>query len=169
MCVLYLFNSYSMLTSDRIQQETNIPLKELHRALQSLACGKTSQRILVKEPKSREICGADEFVVNDTFQSKLFRVKVQAVAVKGDTEPERRETRQKVDDDRKHEIEAAIVRTMKARKKLNHAQLTTECITQLKARFSPSPIVIKKRIESLIERDYLARATDDRKVYLYLA
>lgn len=33
---------------------------------------------------------------------------------------------------------------------------------QLKARFVPSPMIIKKRIEGLIERDYLARAPEDR-------
>jgi hypothetical protein len=48
----------------------------------------------------------------------LCRVKIQTVAAKGETEPERRETRNKVDEDRKHEIEAAIVRIMKSRKKL---------------------------------------------------
>lgn len=47
-----------------------------------------------------------------------FRVKIQTVAAKGDTEPERKETRSKVDEDRKHEIEAAIVRVMKSRKKM---------------------------------------------------
>lgn len=47
-----------------------------------------------------------------------YRVKIQTVAAKGETEPERRETRNKVDEDRKHEIEAAIVRIMKSRKKL---------------------------------------------------
>lgn len=48
----------------------------------------------------------------------LFRVKIQTVAAKGESEPERRETRNKVDEDRKHEIEAAIVRIMKARKRM---------------------------------------------------
>ena len=33
---------------------------------------------------------------------------------------------------------------------------------QLKNRFGPNPIVIKKRIENLIERDYLARSPEDR-------
>lgn len=50
--------------------------------------------------------------------SFYFRVKIQTVAAKGETEPERRETRSKVDEDRKHEIEAAIVRIMKSRKRL---------------------------------------------------
>jgi len=47
-------------------------------------------------------------------------------AKQGESEPERKETRQKVDDDRKHEIEAAIVRIMKSRKKLQHNILVTE-------------------------------------------
>lgn len=46
-------------------------------------------------------------------------MKIQTVAAKGETEPERKETRSKVDEDRKHEIEAAIVRVMKSRKKMN--------------------------------------------------
>ena len=48
----------------------------------------------------------------------IFRVKIQAVAAKGESEPERKETRSKVDEDRKHEIEAAIVRIMKARRRM---------------------------------------------------
>lgn len=40
------------------------------------------------------------------------------MAAKGESEPERRETRGKVDEDRKHEIEAAIVRIMKSRKRM---------------------------------------------------
>ncbi|XP_017472202.1 PREDICTED: cullin-3-B-like [Rhagoletis zephyria] len=98
-----------------------------------------------------------------------FRVKIQTVAAKGETEPERKETRGKVDEDRKHEIEAAIVRIMKARKRLPHNLLVSDVTSQLKSRFLPSPVFIKKRIEGLIEREYLARTPEDRKVYIYLA
>ena len=49
-----------------------------------------------------------------------------SVAAKGESEPERKETRGKVDEDRKHEIEAAIVRIMKARKRLQHNNLVAE-------------------------------------------
>ena len=125
---------------------------------------KPSQRILLKEPKVKEIQPSDVFTVNDGFTSKLFRVKINTVSSKGDTDPERQETRVKVDDDRKHEIEAAIVRIMKARKKMQHNILVTEVTNQLKSRFLPSPVVIKKRIESLIEREYLARANEDMLV-----
>lgn len=48
----------------------------------------------------------------------VFRVKIQTVAAKGESEPEHKETRSKVEEDRKHEIEAAIVRIMKSRKRM---------------------------------------------------
>lgn len=50
-------------------------------------------------------------------------------AKQGESDPERKETRQKVDDDRKHEIEAAIVRIMKSRKKMQHNVLVAEVRT----------------------------------------
>ncbi|CAG4944832.1 cullin-3-A [Colias croceus] len=169
MCVLLLFNKRDRLTYEEILNETDIPEKDLVRALQSLAMGKPTQRVLIKHPKTKEIEPPHQFYVNDAFTSKLHRVKIQTVAAKGESEPERRETRNKVDEDRKHEIEAAIVRIMKARKKMAHTLLVAEVTEQLRARFLPSPVVIKKRIEGLIEREYLARTPDDRKVYTYVA
>lgn len=38
-----------------IASETDVPERDLHRALQSLACGKTAQRVLLKDPKSKDI------------------------------------------------------------------------------------------------------------------
>uniref|UniRef100_A0A8K9V173 Cullin 3a n=1 Tax=Oncorhynchus mykiss TaxID=8022 RepID=A0A8K9V173_ONCMY len=170
MTILILFNNREKSTFEEIQQETDIPERELVRALQSLACGKPTQRVLTKEPKSKEIENGHVFTVNDQFTSKLHRVKIQTVAAKqGESDPERKETRQKVDDDRKHEIEAAIVRIMKSRKRMQHNVLVAEVTQQLRARFLPSPVVIKKRIEGLIEREYLARTPEDRKVYTYVA
>lgn len=161
MVILMLFSNKEKWTFEEIKHESDIPDKDLIRAIQSLAMAKTSQRILIKEPKAKEILATDVFTVNDGFTSKLIRVKINTISAKGESDPERMETRVKVDDDRKHEIEAAIVRIMKARKKMQHNLLVTEVTNQLKSRFLPSPVVIKKRIESLIEREYLARASED--------
>jgi cullin 3 len=74
-----------------------------------------------------------------------------------------------VEEDRKPQIEAAIVRIMKARKRLDHNAVVSEVTRQLAPRFLPNPAVIKKRIESLIEREFLERDSSDRKMYVYLA
>jgi len=130
--------------------------------------GKPTQRVLIKIPKNKEIESNHTFVINESFTSKLHRFKIQSVTAKGESEPERKETRNKVEEDRKHEVEAAVVRIMKARKKLSHANLVAEVTEQLKSRFTPNPVLIKKRIEGLIDREYLARSPDDRKTYTYV-
>jgi hypothetical protein len=72
-----------------------------------------------------------------------------------EVDSERNETRKKVDEDRKHEIEACIVRIMKSRKQLNHNQLVSEVVEQLNKRFQPSPLIIKKRIEVISQTTFL--------------
>lgn len=168
MCILMLYNERDSFSFEELITRTQIPEKDLVRALMSLAMGKPAQRILLKSPKTKDIKPDDIFTINDSFTSKLYRVKIQTIACRGESEPERKETRSKVEEDRKHEIEAAIVRIMKARKQMNHANLVTEVTEQLRTRFMPSPVIIKKRIEALIEREYLARA-EDRKTYTYVA
>lgn len=56
------------------------------------------------------------------------------------------------------------------RKELTHQNLITEVIQQLTARFLPDINMVKKRIESLIEREYLERVEDaERPAYRYVA
>ncbi|CAB3398212.1 unnamed protein product [Caenorhabditis bovis] len=169
MIILLHFNYRARCTYQELLDDLQIPEKELKRNLQSLAMGKPSQRILARKGKGKDIDKLDEFFVNDSFSSKLTRVKVQMVSGKAETEPEIKETRGKVEEDRKLEVEAAIVRIMKARKRLDHNNLVTEVTQQLRHRFLPNPVVIKKRIETLIEREYLAREESDHRLYRYIA
>lgn len=73
MCVLMLFNNRQRLTYDEIHQETDIPEKDLIRALQSLSMGKAAQRLLLRTPKTKDIEPTNEFYVNDGFVSKFHR------------------------------------------------------------------------------------------------
>ena len=60
------------------------------------------------------------------------------------------------------QIDAAIVRVMKTRKQLSHKLLVGELLIQLK--FPVRGADLKKRIESLIDREYLARDEADPSV-----
>lgn len=68
---------------------------------------------------------------------------------------------------RAHAVDAAIVRIMKTRRSLAHKLLARELATQL--RFAVSGPALKKRVESLIDREFLARDEADPSVYNYLA
>eukprot|EP01104_Vermistella_antarctica_P018565 TRINITY_DN6925_c0_g1_i1.p1 TRINITY_DN6925_c0_g1~~TRINITY_DN6925_c0_g1_i1.p1 ORF type:complete len:734 (-),score=196.01 TRINITY_DN6925_c0_g1_i1:99-2300(-) len=166
MCILLLFNAGDTLSFKELKENTGIPVQDLQRNLLSLSCGK--QRLLLKQPRTKQFADTDTFSFNGNFKSNYYRVKIMTVSVK-ESEPERVETRQKVDEDRKHQIEAAIVRVMKSRTRMEHSQLIAEVSAQLSSRFRPNPNIIKKRIESLIEREYLERSSANRKIYQYLA
>lgn len=69
--------------------------------------------------------------------------------------------------ERQHAIDAAIVRVMKMRKSLHHKLLVQQVMTQL--RFQLTNADLKKRIDNLIEREFLERSSTDSQVYNYLA
>ena len=191
MCILMLFNEKSSLTLGEIRTATAVPDQELRRHLISLCTPK--HRILRKGSKGKAITSdSDTFTFNADFTSKMRRVRVPLVSMKetatsgsagasgaagavagadgaatadgsGGAIPAN------VEEERRHQVEAAIVRIMKARKMLHHNDLIAEVTKQLSVRFVPSPQFIKKRIEGLIEREYLEREENDRRMYTYVA
>jgi len=62
-----------------------------------------------------------------------------------------------VEDDRRYAIEAAIIKVMKAHRKIDFNRLLEETIRMLSMRFTPDLQQIKVRLESLIERGYIER------------
>ncbi|SLM36016.1 Winged helix-turn-helix DNA-binding domain [Lasallia pustulata] len=174
MVILLLFNDLppgESYTCEELQARTNMPLNELTRNLQSLAVA-AKTRILIKEPMSKDIKLSDKFFFNESFYSQFTKIKIGVVTSgnKVEDQDERKETEKKNDESRGGSIEAAIVRIMKQRKELSHQKLITEVIQQLTTRFMPDVNMVKKRIESLIEREYLERVEDsNRPAYRYLA
>lgn len=102
----------------------------------------------------------------EDFTTALFRVRINQIQSK-ETVEENKRTNDQVLQDRQYQIDAALVRVMKSRKHLSHKLLVQEVMQQLK--FSIKASDLKKRIESLIEREYLARADGQQDMYNYLA
>ncbi|GAX18317.1 cullin 3 [Fistulifera solaris] len=189
MCILLLFNDQDTLTLGQIRMQTQIPDSELRRHLISLTTPKN--RILKKLSKGRGITSdVDSFAFNSEYTSKLKRIRIPLVkesslqenqagidgtemssgATAGNSiEGASGVVPVAVEEDRRHLVEAAIVRIMKARRRLDHNGLVAEVTKQLQVRFNPSPQFIKKRIESLIDREYLERAENEHRVYNYMA
>ncbi|XP_077153081.1 cullin-4A [Ranitomeya variabilis] len=162
--VLLMFNEGGEFSFEEIKLATGIEDSELRRTLQSLACGKA--RVLNKMPKSKDIEDGDKFNFNADFKHKLYRIKINQIQMK-ETVEEQVTTTERVFQDRQYQIDAAIVRIMKMRKTLAHNLLVLELYNQLK--FPVKPGDLKKRIESLIDRDYMERDKENSKQYHYLA
>lgn len=86
-----------------IKTATSIDDSELQRHLQSLACAKF--KILKKHPPGRDVNMDDSFSFNNEFTSSLQKIKISTVVSKVETGGERKETRDRVDEERRHQTE----------------------------------------------------------------
>jgi len=163
MCILMLFNQHAALTYQDIQMRTNIPLEELKRQFMSLYVNPKAKILMRLGPEKdkKEPEDSDQFAINTQFESKLLRIKVLLVQLKssnsdgsgtrtegeGSAPAAGSDVPATVEEDRKHLVEAVIVRVMKSRKTLEHNQLVMEVTRHLTSRFQPAPTLIKQRIE----------------------
>lgn len=182
------------LTLEDIMKRTGIEdKKELERVLQSLSMGRDGTRVLKKvdynssnvkplitaacmpimhphktkeQRVRRTVSPHDRFLFNTSFTSNQRRIRITNITMK-ETAEERTKTHAAVSKDRLYFIDAAVVRIMKARKVIDHRMLMGEVLAQLK--FPAASADIKKRIESLIEREYMERVDGGISKYKYLA
>jgi cullin 4 len=167
------------LTLPQLLQATGLDDRdEMERLLQSLALGKDGTRVLRKmdhdpEPgKGRKkkvrmnVDDRDRFMINRAFESNQRRIRINNVMMK-ETKEERDKTVEGVSRDRLYLIDAVLVRILKARKTILHQALIPQVLEQVKVPALAADV--KKRIESLIEREYMERDGKDRNRYNYLA
>jgi hypothetical protein len=148
--VLMVFNKEpadGFFTYEQISVATGLQAGDLDRTLQSLACGKA--RVLTKHPKGREVQPTDTFTFNTAFSDPKYRVKINQIQLK-ETKEENKATHERIAQDRRFETQAAIVRIMKSRKTMGHAELVAEVINLTKKRGSVEPAAIKKEIERYV-------------------
>lgn len=177
--VLLQFQTGSEWTLKDLLVATGLEDKEeMERILQSLSLGKEGTRILRKldfdaaappDKKKKVRMNVDEkdkFVICENFESNQRRIRIQNILMK-ETLAEREKTVEGVCRDRLYLIDAVLVRILKARKTILHQMLIPQVLEQVKVPAQPADV--KKRIESLIEREYMERDPKDRNRYNYLA
>ncbi|KAI8586877.1 ubiquitin-protein ligase, cullin 4 [Geranomyces variabilis] len=171
--VLLLFNDHAQLTYAEIATLTNLPPAELLRTLQSLSLGKKNThhvlRIVNRVATTRgdaSLQPTDVFEVNTEFEHSLHRIKINQIQMK-ETVEERTSTEEGVFQDRQYAVDAAIVRIMKSEKSLGHSMLHAALLKLMK--FNITATDFKKRVDSLIDREYIDRDPKSRDTYIYLA
>lgn len=144
--------------------------------------------MLKKRPAGKDVNDGDVFVFNDAFDDPRAKVHINSIQVKetvcislpsscrdisselSTPQPEEsKRTQSAVEGDRKHYLDAAIVRVMKARKQLTYEQIKTDTIEAVRRHFIPDVLTIKQRIDGLVEQEYLRRDDNDRNMFFYVA
>ncbi|RCI03830.1 hypothetical protein CU098_007459 [Rhizopus stolonifer] len=156
--ILLLFNNTHKvsLSFTEIQNALNLDQKDAVGLLSSLSTG--NYKLIINESGNKNISAIDKFSFNTEFESENVKVRVPPAVTEQATE-ETKDVEQKVHFNRQHQLEAAIVRIMKAKKTMDHNALVNELFTELKYPLEAN--AVKIRIESLIDRDYLARDAND--------
>jgi len=170
MGVLLQYNAINKMTTEELQIATQLTDSALKNTLISLVKTKVLKVDPAPEKPTDEpnIEKESIFELNLNFRSKRQKVNIN-IPVRQQREQENQEIQKTVEEDRKLQIQAAIVRIMKMRKRLQHQALMSEVIAQLQTRFKPRVAIIKKCIDILIEKEYLERVEGQKDMYSYVA
>jgi cullin 1 len=165
MGILLQFNKQDILTGQQLQDQTNLTDSALIATIMSLI----NTHVLLMAPKGEKtITKKHRFTMNPKFKNSRTKVLIN-IPVKKEEKASNSNTHQMIEEDRKLQLQAAIVRTMKARNVLHHNVLISEVINQLQTRFKPKIPVIKKCIDILIEKEYMERVEGQKDMYAYVA
>lgn len=131
MIIALSFNEKQQYTFSELFQRCRIPEVEFKCNLIPFF----GLKILKKQPDKKEFQDSDVIIFNTTFKSPHFKVKMPVAMLKENKKAQEQATVEKVDEDRKHVIEATIVKIMKTRRKLEHQKLIEETIRILSQKF----------------------------------
>ena len=193
--ILLLFNDSNILTLEQIQVGTNLSIQNIAASMIPFIKFKLIQQItpgleaLVKpETQFKLTTPYKALKTNINFAGGVKNDILNVLAHSSDlnarnstetnnygtntndgeglTETDRIE--KELNTERQIFLEACIVRIMKATRKLPHSMLVNECIAQSHQRFNAKVSMIKRAIDTLIQKGYLQRC-DDGESYSYIA
>jgi len=169
MLILMVFNEEKVPTLQRLVDSTGIPMEDIGNHLLTLVHPRHG--FLMKKPPGKELSPSDQFKLNSQFNEQLRALKrinvplmqiVKNQPVIAGPDSSTLMARQLL-------VDAAIVRIMKIRRSFSYQLLMNEVALQLQTRFQAQPPLVKKRIDALIEQEYIKRDETDRNILLYIA
>eukprot|EP00917_Polyrhabdina_sp_WS-2016_P006282 GHVP01013963.1.p1 GENE.GHVP01013963.1~~GHVP01013963.1.p1 ORF type:complete len:754 (+),score=137.53 GHVP01013963.1:704-2965(+) len=194
MIILLLFNSREELKFDEIQALSDIPPDALRLHLAGLHANLVS-KILMREGLDGKDVRAlrekpeDRYFVNNDFDHKNTRVRIRLpIPKKTDWSGSSDDSKIKgPDESRNLKIDSTIVRLMKTNRVMKHQDVIKSTLSELSQystyeyseetlestaeephpRFSVCQAAVKRRIEFLLEREFLRRDSSELDMYMY--
>ena len=162
--ILMLFNKSSSYTLSKIREDTRLSDNTLKAHL--IPFFNPKQKLLLKQSSGKTLGDEEVISLNMDFNSAGLRISFIPKKVKK-AETTNREDEKAVENERKYILSSVIVRIAKGRRQIMHQELITEVFRQVDL-FKPQPHMINGQIESLIEREFLARDETNKSLYIYL-
>jgi len=150
--VLFLFDKKESFTKQEIGE--HIGVEDPAAILHSL----TSTRVPLL------VYQASEYKLVDVLNTPMYHVHIPSPPLM----VKKKELLEKVELNRDYSIDSAIVRIMKSRKEMKFTELQVEVIKQLSKIFQATTQQIKKRMEALIEKEYIERDEKDVSLLKYV-
>ncbi|CAG9325110.1 unnamed protein product [Blepharisma stoltei] len=124
-------------------------------------------KIFNKESRGKTLNDEELITINENFAAATVRIiYIPKKAVRA-SKPSHNEEVIIAISERKQILDAIIVKIAKARIVMKHQELVSEVLEEVKS-FKPQLSMIKAQIESLIEREFLARDINDLSAYHYV-
>lgn len=170
LALLLLFNHNEKLTYGEIKDKLGFTEGSNHlwEAIRFFA---SRLKLIIRENKEEKedkkvAEDTEHFWINTAFKSE--RLKISCVPSLTAKREERKggEDMSEIMKEREFVIDAAIVRIMKSRREMALLDLQQET-KKLISLFVPDPKMVKRRIDSLMERDYLERHPDKTNIFIY--
>jgi len=175
--ILLRYNDCITSTLLELRETTGLEAEEVERSLRILiGCGvlriSNSNVEGMSDPTSWK--GMEDTIsisLNDEFSPKRRKMKLANLL-----EPEMNKesndlegSRRKMEEDRRLQIQACLVRIMKSCRRATSSYLIGETITLLSHRFKAAVSDIKVNLESLIEKDYIVKVDGATDTFEYVA
>ena len=155
--ICFLFNK-NKLRKVSLNEILNIfPIQSTQKIIDSIE-SLIKINLLIKE-------GKDIFLLNNNFSSNQTKIIIKS-NFELNSKINEENNNKIIQNQKKYLIDSKIMVIMKSNKKLSHNELINSILTSLQNDFIPEILLIKNRIESLIEKGYISRKTD---YYEYIA
>ncbi|CCK70086.1 cullin CUL3 KNAG_0D03390 [Huiozyma naganishii CBS 8797] len=165
--IFLAFEEQDELTTEKLQQLTNLPEQELVKQLVTLAVA-PRYRILLKEPNTKTIRMTDTFRVNERYTAATKSVRIQTVISPNTISNAVQDKNSQLDKERTIVTNAAIVRILKPSRQMIFDDLFDQAKKLVEQRFTLTKQTFKRSIDHLIDKEYVQRDPNDHEVYHYI-